>query len=373
MTDTMQAIAITPGTPKSLQLREVPRPDPDAVPGGRGVLVDVLRVGGCGTDREIAAAEFGTAPDGDDFLIIGHESLGRIARAGDHAPRWARPGTLVVAMVRRPGTSLYDRIGRQDLTTDEVVFERGINRIHGFLAQAYADDAAYLVPVPDVLEPVAVLLEPLSIVEKGWRVAGEVQRRLEVWQPARACVLGAGTIGMLAALVLRLSGLEVIVASRREAPYLNSRLLDAIGVGYASTATTELADLRRAHGPFDVVVEATGFSPLALEAPTLLGPNGIVVLASVTGGDQRAELPSDRINQGIVLGNQAVVGTVNAARRDFERGVARMLEAEAVHPGWLRRFLTTPIQGLGGYAELLDRLEHDADAIKVYVEVDRGR
>jgi threonine dehydrogenase-like Zn-dependent dehydrogenase len=326
-------------------------------------------VGACGTDREIVDAEFGTAPAGDDFLVLGHESLGRIAEAGPNADPWATPGSLVVAMVRRPGGSIYDRIGRPDLTTDADVRERGVNRLHGFLTEAYADDAAFLVPIPDPLEPVAVLLEPLSVVEKAFRVAHEVQARLKVWEPARAAVLGAGTVGMLAALVGRLEGLDVTVASRRPGPYLNSEALEAIGVRYVSTAATPIADIGAAHGPFDLVIDATGSSAVALESPTLLAMNGIAILASVTGGDRRTELPSDRINQAMVLGNRALVGTVNAARRDFERGVERMTEAEAAHPGWLGRVITTRVAGLAHYAEMLDRLEHDQDAIKVVVEV----
>jgi threonine dehydrogenase-like Zn-dependent dehydrogenase len=369
---TMQAVTVTPGTAGSLRLREVARPQLTDVPGGRGVEVAVIRVGGCGTDREIVAAEFGTAPAGDDVLIIGHESLGRIERVGANAPAWATPGTLVVAMVRRPGSSVYDDIGRPDLTTDPDVVERGINRMHGFLAEAYVDDARFLVPVPDVLEPVAVLLEPLSIVEKGFRVGHEVQRRLEVWEPQRVAIFGAGTIGMLAALVGRLSGLDVTVYSRRRPPYLNRRMLEANGAADVSSSSTTIEDLGQATGPFDLVLDATGYSPLSLQTPAILAPNGIAILASVTGGDTRAELPTDRLNQSLVLGNRAMVGTVNAARRDFERGVARMLESEARHPGWLGKLLTTRIHGLEGYRDLLDRLEHDDDAIKVVVEVAGG-
>jgi threonine dehydrogenase-like Zn-dependent dehydrogenase len=367
--DRMQAVAVTPGVAGSLHLREVARPTLDDTVGGHGVVVRVLRVGVDGTDREIVAAEFGTAPAGDDFLILGHESLGRIEQAGPDAPGWAVPGTLVVATVRRPGRSIYDRIGRMDLTTDDDVRERGINRVHGFLAEAYGDDPAFLVPIPESLEPVAVLLEPLSIVEKAFRVAHEVQARLEVWEPARAAVLGAGSVGMLAALVFRLAGLDVTVASRREPPYRNSDGLGALGARYVSTTTTPLEELAAEHGPFDLVLDATGSSAIALETPTLLAMNGIAILASVTGGDRRVAVPADRINQALVLGNRAMVGTVNAARRDFERGVERMLEAEATYPGWLGRLITTRIAGLANHAEMLHRLEHDKDAIKIVVEV----
>ena len=368
MTHTMRAVAVVPGKHDSLHLREVPRPRVEEVPYGRGVVVKVLRVGVCGTDREIVEGLFGSAPPGDDYLIIGHENLGRVVEVGPNVPDSVRPGALVVATVRRPGRSVYDQIGMQDMTTDDPR-ERGINRIHGFLAEYYVDDAAFLVSLPDGLEPVGVLLEPLSIAEKGIRQAFEIQRRLRVWRPERAAVLGAGPIGLLAALALRLRGLEVTVYSRRKAPYRNSELLEAIGARYLSSADTSLALLAHDAGPLDVIFDATGFSPLALGAAEVLGKNGVLVLASVTGGDLTAELPTDKINQGFVLGNKVMVGIVNAHREDFVEGVEDLMRSEAFHPGWLAQLLTTRVEGLERPEEMLGDLADDREAIKGVVEV----
>ena len=104
----MKAIAVHPGKPTRCT-SGTSRAVVDDVPGGRGVLVKVLRVGVDGTDKEINAAEYGAAPPGDDFLITGHESFGGW-RSG-RTSRSTRPGSFVVATVRRPGSSLYDRIG----------------------------------------------------------------------------------------------------------------------------------------------------------------------------------------------------------------------------------------------------------------------
>ncbi|MFL5840010.1 MAG: alcohol dehydrogenase catalytic domain-containing protein, partial [Thermoleophilaceae bacterium] len=82
----MKAIAVHPGQPNSMHLREVPKPALDEIPNGRGVLVEVLRVGVDGTDKEINAAEYGDAPEGHDFLITGHESLGRVVEVGADVP-----------------------------------------------------------------------------------------------------------------------------------------------------------------------------------------------------------------------------------------------------------------------------------------------
>ena len=365
---TMKAVAVRPGEVNSIHLRDVPMPSIHDVPGGRGVLVRVLRVGVDGTDKEINAAEYGMAPPGDDYLILGHESFGVVEAVADGVTELA-PGDYVVASVRRPGSSIYDAIGLQDMTTDDVYFERGINLRHGFLAEYYADSADYLVRLPKELRSVGVLMEPTSVAEKAIGQAFEIQRRLRVWQPKRALVLGTGTLGLLASMILRLRGIEVVTMGRTARPYLNADLLDEIGGRYLSTADVSIAEASRLHGPFDLILEGTGFSPLAFEAMEVLGKNGVLVLVSVTGGDRQIEVPADRINQGFVLGNKVVVGSVNASRADFLAGVADLAQAELSHPGWLGRLLTHPVKGLENYRTLLDTLTMGKNAIKVYCEI----
>src|ERR671934_1592941 len=204
----MKAIAVFPGQRDSVHLADLPMPSLDEVPNGRGVLVRLLRCGVDGTDKEINAGEYGAAPAGDDFLVIGHENFGRVEAVGPNVTE-LQPGDYVVATVRRRGSSIYDLIGTYDMTTDEVYFERGISRRHGFLTEYYVDAPEYIVKVPDGLRHIAVIAEPLSIAEKGIGQACEIQRRLKVWRPRKAAVLGAGTIGLLATLILRLRGLEV--------------------------------------------------------------------------------------------------------------------------------------------------------------------
>src|SRR5687767_2620990 len=130
----MKAIAVFPGKPNSAHLAELAKPSASDVPGGRGVLVRVLRVGVDGTDKEINAAEYGAAPPGYDFLTIGHESFGVVEAVGRNVAE-LRPGDYVVATVRRPGDSIYDVIGTNDMTTDDVYYERGINLRHGYMSE----------------------------------------------------------------------------------------------------------------------------------------------------------------------------------------------------------------------------------------------
>jgi threonine dehydrogenase-like Zn-dependent dehydrogenase len=365
---TMKAIAVRPGVPGSVHLATLPVPTLSDVPGGRGVLVKVLRVGVDGTDKEINAAEYGAAPEGSDVLVIGHEGFGVVEAVGESVTEVA-PGDYVVATVRRPGTSPYDAIGLQDMTTDDTYFERGINLRHGFLSEKYVDSADFIVKVPPRLADVGVLLEPASVAEKAIFQAWEIQRRLKVWKPRRALVLGTGTLGLLASLFLRLRGLSVVAMGRTERPYRNADLLDAIGVSYASAKATTLREVAEMHGPFDFILEGTGQSALVFEAMDVLGKNGVLAMVSVTGGGKTATIPSDRINQAFVLGNKLAFGSVNAHRDDFERGAQDFARAELTWPGWLAQLLTHPVKGLDGYRTLMETLTTAKGAIKVYCDV----
>jgi glucose 1-dehydrogenase len=364
----MKAIAVFPGKPNSVHLAELPKPLVTEVPDGRGVLVKVLRVGVDGTDKEINAAEYGAAPPGYSFLVLGHESFGQVEAVGPNV--WeVQPGDYVVATVRRPGSSIYDQIGTYDMTTDDTYFERGINLRHGFLTEYYVDDVEYIVKVPPILKEVGVLLEPCTVVEKGIHQAYEIQRRLRVWHPRRAAVLGAGTIGLLATLVLRLRGLDVTTFGLERKPLLNSDLIEALGARYESTRDGTILDGARMFGPFDLMFEATGFSPVVFESMQALGKNGVLVLSSVTGGGRKVEVPADKINVQFVLGNKVMVGTVNANREYFEMGARDLAHAETLYPGWLRRLLTHPVKDLENYADLFEKLTTSKGAIKVFCEV----
>ena len=364
----MKAVAVFPGKPDSVHLANLPMPTLNEIPNERGVLVRVLRVGVDGTDKEINAAEYGAAPAGFNFLTIGHESFGQVEAVGKNVSE-VKPGDYVVATVRRPGNSIYDLIGTNDMTTDDTYYERGINLRHGYLTEYYVDDAEFIVKVPQGLKEIGVLLEPMTVVEKGIHQAYEIQRRLKVWKPRRAAVMGAGTIGLLATLALRLRGLEVVTFARTKKPFMNANLIEALGGDYVSTTETSVIDYAKQHGQFDMIFEGTGNSSVVFDAMQALGKNGVLVLSSVTGGDQMLEIPADKINLEFVLGNKVMVGTVNANREYFEMGVRDMAQADAEYPGWLNLLLTHPVKGLENYQQLFNKLINAKGAIKVYCEV----
>ena len=367
----MKAVAIRPGIPNSIHLTQLPRPNINDIQGGRGVLVKVLKVGVDATDREINEAKYGNAPPGYDFLVLGHESFGIVEEVGPNVTH-VKPGDYVTATVRRPGKSIYDLIGTNDMTSDEVYFERGINLLHGYLTEYYVDDAEYIVQMPTGLKHLHVLAEPMSCAAKAVQQAYEVQRRLKVWRPKLAFVCGAGQIGLLTTLILRLRGLEVHTLARTAPPTLPSEIVTALGAHYVSTRQTSLKDLAKAVGKPDLIVDATGSSAMSFGAMEVLNLNGVLVWTSITGGQEKCEVPADKLNLEWVLGNKLLLGSVNANREHFEMGIRDLAMAEMNYPGVVQRILTHPVQGLENYEQMMKLLVDAKSALKVYVEVASG-
>ena len=148
--------------------------------------------------------------------------------------------------------------------------------------------------------------------------AFEIQRRRKVWRPKRAAVMGTGTLGLLASLVLRLRGLDVTAFGRTPLPYLNAELVQEIGARYVNTAERSITSVAETDGPFDLIFEGTGSSAVVFESMQVLSKNGALVLSSITGGNKALQVPADKINLDFVLGNKVMVGTVNASRENFE-------------------------------------------------------
>ena len=364
----MKAVAVTPGTPNSVHLEEIAKPSLDQIPDGLGVLVRVLKVGVDATDREINDALYGNAPEGDNHLVIGHESFGVIEAVGEKVKR-VKPGDYVTATVRRPGGSIYDLIGTNDMTSEEVYYERGINLRHGFMTEYFVDEEEYIVRVPEGLKHLHVLMEPMSCAAKAVYQAYEAQRRMKVWRPKTAYVLGAGQIGLLTTLALKLHGLDVYTLARGKAPILKSEIVEGLEANYVSTAEMSMEQLTAKTGKPELIVDATGSSRLAFEAMQHVGHNGVVVWTGITGGESRTEIPSDSINLNWVLGNKLLLGSVNANRTHFEMGIRDLALGEMMFPGVLEKILTNPVDGLDNYEEMMRLLVEEKDALKVFVNV----
>lgn len=362
MTQHMKAVAVTPGRPNTGRLVDAPKP----VAASGEALVRVLEVGVDGTDKELAAGLYGEPPEGDDYLIVGHESLGVVEETGPGVSS-LNPGDLVVATVRRPDDCPNCLRGEYDMCLYGNYRERGIKGLHGFMAEYYVDEPRYLVSVPSDLRPVAVLLEPLSIVEKALHQAFKIQERM-FWAPRRALVLGAGTIGLLATFLLRARGLEVYTVATRPKSSLKATLAEACGAIYVDAREKPIQELDREFGNLDIILEATGDSSVAFQAMGILGTNGVLCLTGVSAGNRNLVVPVDALNMEMVLGNRVVFGTVNASRCHFEMALVHMADFQVRWPGLLGRLLTRRVP-LFRWSQGLAKREDD---VKVVIEVIRG-
>jgi threonine dehydrogenase-like Zn-dependent dehydrogenase len=314
----MQALITTPLEAGST--RTATMPDPEPRPGA--LLIRTLEVGVCGTDREIAAGEFGSPPPGESELILGHELLGTVVRGGDGFAE----GDLVTATVRRScGRCGACEEGAPDACDTGDYAERGITARHGFAGELVVEDAEHVVAIPPSLGRLGVLAEPSSICARGIRHATAVGER-QPWAPRRALVIGAGAIGMLATYMLRLAGHEVWTAARSDAASEKGRLVAAAGARYGSTAQTPLAAIGEEAGGFDIVIEAAGNAELMVEAMAVLRRNGVACLLGLDAHAHRIELDSTVLGRDFVIENRVVFGSVNAHRTDWTTAV-RSLEA----------------------------------------------
>jgi threonine dehydrogenase-like Zn-dependent dehydrogenase len=96
-----------------------------------------------------------------------------------------------------------------------------------------------------------------------------------------------------------------------------------------------------------------------------LGRNGVLGLLGISGGRRAVTVPGAEINLELVLGNNVVFGSVNASRRDFERGAEHLALFERHAPGAMERLITRRVP-LTDYQLALTRRPED---VKTVVEV----
>jgi glucose 1-dehydrogenase len=346
----MRAITLAPGVKDSAALAEVPEP---AVAEG-ALLVDGVALGICGTDAEIVDGEYGEAPPGAERLILGHESLGRVAEAP--AGSGFAPGDLVVGIVRRPDPLPCPSCaaGEWDFCRNGRYTERGIKALHGFGSERWRIEPEFAVKLDPGLGALGVLMEPTTIVAKAWEQIDRLLTRATI-APERVLVTGAGPIGLLAALLARQRGYELTVLDRAtDGP--KPELARDLGATYHAGGVNELDPAP------DIIVEATGASQVVLDALSHTAANGIVCLTGISSGGHEIGFDAGDLNRRIVLENDLVFGSVNANRRHYEAAADALARADR---GWLERLITRRVP-LDRWHDALARERHD---IKVVVEL----
>jgi threonine dehydrogenase-like Zn-dependent dehydrogenase len=348
----MRALTFVPGSKGTLDVEEVP----DPAPGQGELLVQGLALGICGTDRELAAAEYGWPPPGRERLIIGHESLGRVLEAPEGSA--FSSGDLIAGVVRRPDPVPCGACARGefDMCRNGRYTERGIKDLDGYGSERWAIEAGYAVRLDPALERVGVLVEPTSVVAKAWDQIERIGSR-GWFEPQTLLVTGAGPIGLLAALLGRQRGLEVHVLDRAPEGLKSSLVTDLGGTYHSGSSLAEFAGAKP-----DIIIECTGAGALVMEAMTTTTPVGIVCLAGLSPGGRTHRVDAGVINRDIVLENDVVFGTVNGNLRHFRDAAAALAQADA---GWLERLITRRVP----FTRALEAFEPGHDDVKVVLDL----
>ncbi len=346
----MKALTVVPGKAGSLAARDVAEP----TAGDGSVLVETLAVGVCGTDMEIVSGLYGWAPPGREWLTIGHESLGRVADAPAGSGFVA--GDAVVGIVRRPDPVPCSNCaaGEWDFCRNGQYVEHGIKERDGYCSEYYRIEPEYLVKVDPALGTLGVLLEPASVVAKGWEQVMRTGSRA-VFEPKIACVTGAGPIGLLAALIGVQMGLEVHVIDQVTGG-LKPKLVEDLGAHYHTGEVSQACD----HP--DVVIECTGVGSLVFDAMEHMAPGGVLCLTGVSSGGRSIDVDAGLLNRSMVLENEVVVGSVNANRRHYEAGAKALAAAGR---DWLSGLVTRRVP----MDRFADAFERKPDDVKVVIEV----
>lgn len=368
----MRAVAAFPAD-RTLRVIEAPEP---VLASDEDVLVRILEVGICGTDREIGRFEYGTPPPGEDHLVVGHESLGEVVAVGSSV-QTLRRGDLAVLMVRRPcdrPECEACRAGRSDFCQTGDYTERGIKMRHGYLAERVVDRERYAIRVPPELREVGVLVEPLTIAEKALAELADVERRLPWLRAAtrgpgarrqRAVVLGAGPVGLLATLALQVRGFETWVYSRGDRASPKARWAESVGARYVSSRDVDPETLAARIRGVDLAFEATGAAEFSFRAMVLLGANGTFVFTGVPGRRGPITLPAGQIMREMVLRNQVLYGVVNAGREAFASAIDDLREFDR---RWHEQ-LSGLITGRHALAQAPDVISRPTAGLKDVVEV----
>ena len=343
----MRAITVIPGQAGSARLDDVPEPAEAA----GDVLVDGLALGICGTDGEIVRGEYGWAPPGEERLVLGHESLGRVLEAPDGSGFAA--GDVVVGIVRRPDPAPCPPCGagEWDFCANGGYTERGIKELHGYGSERWRVEPGFAIKLDPGLEDVGVLLEPTSVVAKAWEQIERIGSRA-TFAARSVLVTGAGPIGLLAALLAAQRGYELHVLDRvtdGPKPELVRRLGGTYHAGDASAA-----------GKVDIVLEATGAGEVVAQALRGTARNGIVCLTGVSSGGRPLDFDVGGFNRDVVLENDVVFGTVNANHRHYDAAAEALAAADR---DWLRGLITRRIP----LEHWEDALERRPDDVKVVV------
>jgi threonine dehydrogenase-like Zn-dependent dehydrogenase len=262
--------------------------------------------------------------------------FGQVVEVGRAVTR-VKPGDFAVFTVRRGcDKCLPCSMNRSDMCQTGEYQERGIWGLDGYQTEFVVDKEQYVVLIPAGLEPVGVLCEPLSVAEKAIDEAVRLQvARLPDapstpdWLYGRRClVAGLGPIGLLAALILRLRGAVVFGLDIVDSDTARPNWLQKIGGSYVDGRQIPADKVDDKIGTMELIFESTGVAALEFNLLDALAPNGVYVLTGIPCGERPLEIQGAELIRQLVLDNQVLVGSVNAARDHYQMAADDLAHAQ---------------------------------------------
>lgn len=283
----MRAFVLTGPHEGSVQDVPVPTPAPGEA------VIDVERVGVCGTDVELFTGEMAYFREGHSTypLRLGHEWCGRVATVGDGVDaRWVGRRVMGDTMIG-DGTCRRCLRGHQHVCENrqEVGIRTGR---HGALAEKIAVPVSSLHVLPDNVDAaLGALVEPGGNAFRAAQAAA-------LTKTDRVLILGPGTIGLLTAMFARTTGAEVHVAGLTA-----DSLAFARDLGFEhSWHLDHLPDVS-----FDAIIDATNDVRSPTRAVELVEPAGRVVYIGL------ASRPSTVDTRALALKDVTAVGILSAS------------------------------------------------------------
>ncbi len=377
----MYAVGMCRGKP-GVRDFEIPKP---VIKRPNEVLIRVKEVGLDGTDYGIVASNSPDIADDRDRIVLGHEGVGVVEEIGSGV-KSLKVGDVVVCTVRRGCNECEPCLHNQsDMCITGKFTERGIHKIDGLLSEYVTEEEHYAVKVPPELKRLAVLTEPLSVVEKGVHELRVIQSRVpwfcphpghewmsDAWGGCKvALVIGAGPLGLLATALIRLAQTTTYTADIVPEDHPKAILVEEMGSHYIdarSKTPEEIVDLCcTPTGQLNIIFEASGAAKTAVNLIPFMSRSSIYTMTGIPRGDIEIQLDAAQLVGKIVRYNQVIVGSVNSNRSHFEMALKDMAPVNDRMNHVLDKMITRRVS-ISDYKEAFEHPQ--TNAVKTVVEVE---
>ncbi|MBI2139765.1 alcohol dehydrogenase catalytic domain-containing protein [Candidatus Woesearchaeota archaeon] len=347
------------------------------------VLIKVKEVGIDGTDVNMVKHDKKDIAPGKDLIVLGHEFWGIVEQVGKKV-KTVKPGDCVTMTVRRGcGRCAPCLHNQSDMCMTGLYDEHGIHKTNGFLTEYTVDDERHVIKIPEGIEKYGVLIEPLSIAEKGIEQIKIIQSRMpwsclhpghkfdvERWGRCKtALIIGTGPLAFLTTCLFRLAEVDTWVVGHKDESFFAIQLMKKVGAHYIDARKNKPQDVFNiccSAVPLNVIFDAGGPADLVIGMIPFMSRSSIYVMTGIPQGELTTCFDGNTLVRQIVRYNQVIVGSVNSNRNHFEMAIKDIHRINEKFGNVLDNMFTHRFK-LSEYEKAF--AVHDPKRLKVVVEV----